>query len=147
MVHPRASLPSSSTSSDPKLSAPLDEGETTRGRITWFCSEEDGGGPDVGLSLGLGGGKALYIGELANRTLEEAGIDLTIYPDGWWVALLTPDGFQVVGPVADAEAARELHEELAAFGSCAEGGATGNEGEAEAPGGPLRALDNQESEG
>ena len=29
--------------------------ETERGMIGWHCSEEDGG-PDVGISLGLGGG-------------------------------------------------------------------------------------------
>lgn len=82
-----------------------------RGQLIWHTSEE-GGGPDVGLELGLGGGFTLYAGEVADRTLAEAGIDLAEHKGGWWVALICGDEYRPVGPVANEEAARELVDQV-----------------------------------
>lgn len=35
------------------------------GQVQWHSSEEDGG-PDVGILVGLGDGKALWLGEIAD---------------------------------------------------------------------------------
>lgn len=83
-------------------------GEDELGKITWLSSDEDGG-PDVGLILGLGDGASLYVGEISNRELRDQGLDEAEHSGtGWWVTLHTRGGFQIVGPVADTEAAREL---------------------------------------
>lgn len=82
-----------------------------RGQLIWHTSEE-GGGPDVGLELGLGGGFTLYAGEVADRTLAEAGIDLAEHKGGWWVALICEAEYRPVGPVANEEAARELVDQV-----------------------------------
>ena len=56
-----------------RMSDDLDN-ESEFGRVTWLSSEEDGG-PDVGVVLGLGEGRSLFIGELPNITLQEHGLD------------------------------------------------------------------------
>lgn len=81
---------------------------TKRGELTWFSSGEDEG-PDVGLSVGLGNGHHIYVGEIANKTLEDAGISPSDHPGiGWWI--LIDD--EPVAPVADIEAARRLCDEM-----------------------------------
>lgn len=42
------------------------EPSTERGAVTWHSSDEDSG-PDVGLSMGLGDGKLLWVGEVPDR--------------------------------------------------------------------------------
>ncbi len=51
---------------------------TRPGYVVWHSSEEDGG-PDVGLTIGLGGGKMLWAGERSGR--EGDGIGLLVYGD------------------------------------------------------------------
>lgn len=46
------------------------------GYVVWHSSEEDGG-PDVGLTIGLGNGKLLWIGERCDR--EGGGQGIMIY--------------------------------------------------------------------
>ena len=94
--------------------------ETELGRIVWHCSEEDGG-PDVGLQLGLGDERSLFVGEMPDSTLRECGIDLGKHPDGWWVTLYDGNSTSVVGSVCDQDAARSLFEAIAAAISKATG--------------------------
>lgn len=86
--------------------------ETELGRVTWHSSDEDSG-PDVGLSLGLGGGRALYIGELAEQTLEDNEIGEHVQGIGWWIALETAKSLDVAGAVAKPDEARELFDAIA----------------------------------
>ena len=72
------------------------DNESEFGRVTWLSSEEDGG-PDVGVVLGLGEGRSLFIGELPNITLQEHGLDPN---DGsWWLSMYEPDDHIILGPV------------------------------------------------
>jgi hypothetical protein len=81
--------------------------ELTRGRVTWMSSGEDEG-PDCGLVLGLGGGKALFLGEVSDALVEECGIEPGFPIDRWWIALQEKNSLRVIAPVADIETAREL---------------------------------------
>jgi hypothetical protein len=87
--------------------------ETTRGHVIWHSSDEDSG-PDVGLSLGLGNGMMLWLGEMSNRALEEAEIDLSRYSDGWWLTLYQPGKTTIIGAVPDSYEARDAFDEIAA---------------------------------
>lgn len=91
-----------------------------RGSVVWHCSEEDGG-PDVGIQVGLGGGFALYCGEIANATLQDHAIDLETYPDGWWVVLYGPGDEWIVGAVPDTDRAKEAVEHIAGLLSLTQG--------------------------
>lgn len=46
------------------------------GKVTWHVSEE-GGGPDVGISIGLGNGRQLWIGELLDS--ESSGVGFALW--------------------------------------------------------------------
>lgn len=62
-------------------------GALERGQVQWHCSEEDGG-PDVGIMVGLGGGKELWLGELLD--IEGGGMGFAVYgPDKIAVASLS----------------------------------------------------------
>jgi hypothetical protein len=82
------------------------------GSTMWHCSEEDGG-PDVGINVGLGGGYSLYCGEMSKSALEDHGIDLTVFPDSWWVVLFAPGEQWIIGAVPEAYVAREALEHIA----------------------------------
>lgn len=41
------------------------------GQVVWHTSDDDGGLPDVGYTIGLPDGSSIYFGELSNRSLEE----------------------------------------------------------------------------
>lgn len=83
---------------------------TTLGTLTWHSSEDEGG-PDCGLELGLGGGRTLYVGELADATIRGAGQEPA--GTGWWVAVTSDvDGIALVGPVMDTDVAREMVDRL-----------------------------------
>ena len=61
------------------MNEPTYEQMSQPGRVTWHSSEEDGG-PDVGLTVGLGDGKMLWIGERSSK--EGDGMGLLVYsPD------------------------------------------------------------------
>lgn len=84
------------------------------GSILWHCSDEEGG-PDVGIQVGLGNGLSLYFGEVANVTLEDHGVDLARFPDGWWAVLYGgTSGTRILGAVPDGYEAREACDEIAA---------------------------------
>ncbi|NII59806.1 hypothetical protein [Sphingomonas aerolata] len=51
---------------------------TQPGYVVWHSSEEDGG-PDVGITVGLGDGKMLWVGERSGR--EGDGMGLLVYGD------------------------------------------------------------------
>jgi hypothetical protein len=51
---------------------------TRPGYVVWHSSEEDGG-PDVGITVGLGDGKMLWVGERSGR--EGDGMGLLVYGD------------------------------------------------------------------
>lgn len=72
----------------------------TLGQVTYHASDEDGGAPDVGVMISLGGQRALWIGELLNRD----GID----PHGM---IFFGDGVRRVEPLDDWEAIRDLFSE------------------------------------
>lgn len=88
-------------------------------RVTWHTSEE-GGGPDVGISIGLGKGRALWVGEITNDRHADGGAEVAALGDsnGWWLMLYAGKGAgtKVFGKFVDAEGARtfcDLIEELA----------------------------------
>lgn len=77
----------------PEPTAPQEIDPNTLGHIVWHSTEEDGG-PDVGMSLGLGGDKAMWVGEITNEEWDEldpgqravlgggsGGTFLMLYPD------------------------------------------------------------------
>ncbi len=76
-----------------KPTAPQEIDPNTLGHVVWHSTEEDGG-PDVGMSLGLGGDKAMWVGEITNNEWDEldegqratlgggsGGTFLMLYPD------------------------------------------------------------------
>lgn len=69
MTHPQ-------TQDDEALVA---EREAEAGFVVWHSSEEDGG-PDVGITIGLGSGKVMWIGERSER--EGGGQGILIYENG-----------------------------------------------------------------
>ena len=92
----------------------LTEPSRERGAVTWLSSGPDEG-PDCGLVVGLGDGRSLYIGEISDSLIREAGIDPEDFAGvGWWIALDEQGPFRIIGPVADAEGARALADALAA---------------------------------
>jgi hypothetical protein len=77
------------------------EPSTERGVVTWHSSDEDSG-PDVGLSIGLGDGKLLWVGEVPDR-------------DGWCLAIYHPlckGGREDLASFHDAESARAFFDEM-----------------------------------
>lgn len=82
------------------------------GAVVWHSSDEDSG-PDVGISLGLGNSRSLWLGELAKATLEDAGVAVDDGGMGWWLAMAGPNEMQVIAPVTDPEAGRALFDMLA----------------------------------
>lgn len=88
---------------------PIDE--TERGRMVAFCSEGDGI-PDVGVSVGLGNNRVLWIGELSNQrhrdTVEAHGEE--VGPNaGWWLVLFEGEKEgRVLGRFIDAAEARDF---------------------------------------
>lgn len=82
--------------------------EYTLGHVIWHMSEE-GGGPDVGISIGLGGGKALWIGDITDREHLEATAPMG-GPGGWWL-MFYPDRVPFA-KFTDAEAAREFSDHI-----------------------------------
>src|SRR3990167_5454630 len=85
------------------------------GRVTWHCSEE-GGGPDVGISLGLGNGRMLWCGEITKDRWEDAGPEAAALGNdfGWWIILYAKDETKVIGKCLDQRAAQDMIETLAA---------------------------------
>lgn len=83
-----------------------------RGRIVWHCSEEDGG-PDVGMSLGLGHGWAMWVGEITRAAHADGGEAVAALGDdcGWWL-MIYPDHVPLAR-FADVEGAHEFFDYIA----------------------------------
>lgn len=79
------------------------------GKTTWHSSDEDSG-PDVGLSLGLGDGKMLWIGEIVQQRYEDGGESAAALgsSDGWWL-MIYPEG-RLLAKFTDTETARDYFE-------------------------------------
>lgn len=99
-------------------SAEFDGDPSELGQLVWHSSGEDEG-PDVGMSLGLGDGRSLYLGEMPTSTLTEHGIDVKETGDGWWLVMYddkgrleTRIGALVVG---DGQDARDIFDQLFAL--------------------------------
>lgn len=58
------------------------------GRVVWHSSDEDSG-PDVGVTVGLGQGRALWFGEISKKMHEEEGVEAAELGDhfGTWIIL------------------------------------------------------------
>ncbi len=69
-----------------------------RGQVVWHTSE-DGGLPDVGISVGLGEGAMLYAGDLAGSP-------------GWSLAVFTQEERLLVADDVEPEESRYLIERL-----------------------------------
>ena len=71
----------------------MDEQNLTPGQVQDHCSDE-GGGPDVGQLLALGGGKYLWAGEITHARWSEAGSEAQELGDdfGWWLILYENEG-------------------------------------------------------
>lgn len=82
-----------------------------RGRVVWHCSDDDGG-PDVGLSIGLGNGRSLWVGEITHDAYENGDADARSLgnENGWWL-MVYPDRMPLA-KFANVEAAREFFDEL-----------------------------------
>lgn len=91
--------------------------ETKLGHVIWHCSDEDGGSPDVGISIGMGDGKSMWIGEVTNRRWDELDIEQKVQTGntghGWWL-MFYPDGIPLA-KFADAESARQFSDEIEAL--------------------------------
>jgi len=66
------------TTTDQQAVTVAEETMTRPGYVVWHSSEEEGG-PDVGITVGLGEGKMLWVGERSGR--EGDGIGLLVYGD------------------------------------------------------------------
>lgn len=88
--------------------------EHTLGNVIWHTSEE-GGGPDVGISIGLGNGKSLWIGEITSERYADGGDDAKALGDdsGWWM-MIYPDCLPLA-KFTNGEGARELSDQIEAL--------------------------------
>jgi hypothetical protein len=85
-------------------------------RVTWHTSEE-GGLPDVGISLGLGGKRMLWAGEITDDAHAEAGDEAERLgpPRGFWLIIYDGPSRQVIGRCTSAEAAQDLMDSISAL--------------------------------
>lgn len=90
---------------------PEPEDFATLGHVIWHQSEK-GGGPDVGLSIGLGDGATLWVGEISDVQHAEGGPEAAALGDdfGWW-AMLYPDA-ALVAKFVNAEIARAFFDKI-----------------------------------
>ena len=90
-----------------------DSDDSALGKVCWYCSDE-GSGPDVGISLGLGGGKMLWAGEITKDAYAEDEAAAALGDDnGWWLILYAPERC-ILGKFTTAFEAREFIEILSA---------------------------------
>ena len=82
---------------------------TEPGQITWASSDE-GGGPDVGITVGLGNGRFLWCGEITKSRWEGlAGAEGALMGEcGWWLILYGREQTLVLGKLLDDESAHVL---------------------------------------
>lgn len=82
---------------------------TEPGQITWASSDEDGG-PDVGITVGLGNDRFLWCGEITKSRWEDlAGQAASMWGEyGWWLILYGREQPLVLGKLLDNESAHVL---------------------------------------
>jgi hypothetical protein len=88
--------------------------------VTWHCSEE-GGGPDVGISIYLGPEDRLWAGEISRKAFDDNNGDAHFDGDGGWF-LLRYQGQEIklIAKFIDGPEAQEFIEWTAAMvRSCA----------------------------
>lgn len=87
--------------------------DSSLGAVTWHSSDVDSG-PDVGISIGLGGGKLFYVGEISRDLHATGGKDVAALgaDDGWWL-VLWPDA-EILARFVDQQQARTFMERLEA---------------------------------
>lgn len=107
MIPPNQMEPDMSETEDYK------EPSSEPGDVTWHCSEE-GGGPDVGMSLGLGNGNVLWAGEISSNAYAEGGDEAKALSDdgGWWLMIYSER--LPIAKFVDGLSAQEFVEKLAA---------------------------------
>lgn len=88
--------------------------ESALGVVQWHCSEE-GGGPDVGVSLGLGEGRTLWAGEISKQRHAEAGDEAAALGDdfGWWLIMYEKQSAQVIAKCLNCYEARSMFDLIA----------------------------------
>lgn len=66
----------------------IDTIDTGLGAVTWHSSDINTG-PDVGVTIGLGNGKTLYVGEISKDLHETGGEEAAALGDdtGWWMVM------------------------------------------------------------
>lgn len=85
-----------------------------RGHVAWHSSDEHSG-PDVGLSIGLGDGRMLWVGEMSRTKHGETdGASVLGDAGGWWIILYGQNESTVVAKCVDAYSARTMCDWLAA---------------------------------
>lgn len=87
--------------------------DMTIGGITWHSSEE-GGGPDVGVSVYLGGNQRLWIGEITSQLFDQSGRDHFNSDGGWFLVWYKPEPV-LIAKCGDDLDAREFVEHLASL--------------------------------
>jgi len=94
--------------------SPSNEEYARLGHTIWHCSEE-GGGPDVGITIGLGKHGHLWCGEITKDRWEDAGEDAAALGDdfGSWLILYGPTETRVLGKMVDQYTGQDFIEKLA----------------------------------
>lgn len=102
----------------PQHGSPEAHDMTVLGRTTWHCSDEDGG-PDCGITLGLGSGRSLYVGEISQDTHANGGPEAAALgsDNGWWL-VLHPERTPLARFTSD-EAARDFMDRAEELGRAA----------------------------
>lgn len=85
--------------------------EKSLGQVTWHSSDEESG-PDIGISIDLGDGVILYVGEIS-RDLHASDPEAVALGEdfGWWLTLYGPNphaGGEPIAKFVSAHAAREF---------------------------------------
>lgn len=95
------------------MAKPTREPSYKLGHVCWHCSDPDSG-PDVGLSLGLGGNRLLWVGEITKDAHSEGGSDVAALGDdtGWWLMIYPSRA--PLAKFANVEAARYFMDQLEA---------------------------------
>lgn len=97
---------------DEQREPPTDEETAELGRNIWHSTEE-GGGPDVGMSIGMGGSQYLWIGEITDDVWNELDDEQKAQTggrnSGWW--LMTADRIPLAHFV-DALSGQEFAEDV-----------------------------------
>lgn len=87
-----------------------------RGRLVGHGSESDGCDADVGVSIGLGDSRMIWMGEISSdlheEAREQADHDDIGSDSGWWIVLFGKDSKDtvVIGKLADPYIARDALE-------------------------------------